>query len=261
MIPIEVILLDPFGFFLFFTTWVLFVFLMIVFMKTPAWTFLTSKFIVLNPGDDKVLKFRRGKRTGNMIHSKKYGYTMLDSNEVYIEQKSKKPCTIAPEGFAIPINLKMAEIVGRLKELGIRNWQQLMGIFQRYQEILQKRLEKNPKENPSDADKYTINVAQSIPLSNVVDYFNRNERSDYIESEIQRRTATEIMSQIKGTSQTLKILLIVGIVAFIVIVGFSIAMTALEGRGGEEVIPISQVKEILQAPQIITGETSGTALE
>lgn len=258
-IPWEIILFSPLGFTLFISVWILFVFLLIILMTTPALTFFVAKLrkriIVINPGEDKILKFKSAKKYGSLAHIKKQGYYMIDPNDVYLEGGSKIPITIAWGNFAIPINIKMAKLAEKLKTLGIKNWQVLMNWFTNVQNTYAQKYKENPGEEPEEIN---INLlGESVPLDVVVDYFNRNERSDFIESEIQRRTATVIMQKLGAGANMVKWIMAIGILIMLVFVGYAIFQTTI---GAEQSIPLADLRELLQSPKVITQET-GTALK
>lgn len=256
-IPAIIILLHPLGLSLFIGLLSMLVFLIIIFAKTPAWSFfwasLRKRMLIINPREDKILKFQTGKKEGSMVHVKNQGYYLIDPNDIYMESGSKLPASIAFGNFAIPINLKMAKIAERLQMMGIKNWEYLM----EYVKLIQEQIAKNPNPNPVDANPVINILGESVPIATAIDYFNRNERSDFIESEIQRRTATELMKKVGAGANMLKWIIGVGILILLVFVGYAIFSTALAGT---QSIPIPELKELLATPRVVT-ESTGTALE
>lgn len=255
-IPAEVIIMHPVGLFMFVWIWILFAFILVIFIKTPAWTFLTAKFIILNPSEDRTLRIQKGKKHGSLAHVKKTGYYVIDPDDVYIEPKSKKPVTVAFGNFAIPINIHMAKLVETLHGWGLKNWRDLANYILALRTWHEKEKKKNPDKKMEDP---TITfMGTSVPVSIVSDYYNRNERSDFIESEIQRRTASVVMSKLNQSGNILKWILVVGIVAFILLIGFSAVQTmAPSGSGGG--ISIEQLQEIINAPSKVVSE--GTSIQ
>jgi len=258
-IPFEIILLTPLGFTLFLSVWILFVFLMIIFMTTPAWTFfwakLRKRIMVINPGEDKILRFKPAKKYGSMAYVKKQGFYLIDPHDIYLEAGSKIPTTITFGRFAIPINIKMAKVADRLKELGIKNWQHLMTWFASINKAYKEEFDKNPEAEPEEIN---VNIlGESVPLDVSVNYFNRNERADFIESEIQRRTAYEASRKVGQGANMLKWIIIIGVFIMMVFVGYAIFETAI---GAERSIPLSQLPDLLGTQRVIS-ETTGTGLK
>jgi len=257
-IPWDLILFSPLGFSMFLTAWIQFLFLLIILMKTPALTFflasLRKRMILINPRGDRRIEFKRAKRYGNLAHVKNQGYYLIDPNDVY--NAGGSPAMIAFGRFAIPINLKMAKIAERLRDLGIKNWEYMMKWIQNIQDKEAKNQEKNPGSNPKK--EVVVNLlGESVPIHVAVDYFNRNERADFIESEIHRRTANEIMKQTNSGRDMMKWIIGVGILIMMVFVGYAIFQTAIAGSGGSVSLPAG-VEELLKTPRVIS---EGTALD
>lgn len=190
---------------------------------------------------------------------------MADPHDVYVESVSKVPVTIAWSNFAIPINLKMAKLGEKLKEMGIRNWQHLMGFVEHLRESMEIK-KKDLVDKPEKDDvpgTFTINLlGETVPIDVAVDFFNRNERSDYIEAEIQRRTASESLKKISPAADIMRWLIILGV--FIILVSIGLTMYQ-SGTGGSGVsFTPSQFKELMSGPAKVVsnpGTNVGTSLQ
>jgi len=112
--------------------------------------------------------------------------------------------------YSISINPKMAASADRLKKIGIMNHQDL------------KDLVESLKEKGEEMELNLI--GETVNVATVLDYFSRDDRSDSIESEIQRRGAAEAAQKMGGNTgdifkyaMILAILMIAGAVAYVMI--------------------------------------------
>ena len=250
--PFEIVLLSPTGLILFILTWVLGFFGFFLVIKTPALKFLFGKLMVINIGENRVLNFVKGKPEGSLIFVKKRGYYIGDPNNVYIEGVSRKPIMLTYGENAIPIDPKMADVADRLGGMGIKNNDDLNNLIINIQNY--------NKENPNDAGNFEINVlGESVPADKILNYFNRNERADLIEAEINRRTASEVMKKLNQGGEVFKWIIGVGIVIMMVFVGYAIFSSAM-GAGTK--VDISELKNIFQTVKVVssTANVTGTGL-
>lgn len=236
------VLLTPIGFSLFLLVWMLCIILFIILLKTPALVFLVAmlskKSVIVNPTDSKLLSFLLATPQGSLNHVKGKGYYIVDPDDVYIESRSKTPMSINYGKFAISINPKMAKVVEKLKSAGIRNYNDLVNLIE------------DMKAKGEDMN--VIVMGESINLSKIVDYFARDERGDFIESEIQRRTAAQVMKKL-GAGDIFKWAVILVIVAIGLAFAYAI-VTSLGGGGGGAGTPLPGI------PTVITNVTAGTGL-
>lgn len=74
-VSLMTVIMTPYGFGLFLLNWILFISLLIVLFRTPALLFLVASLrksiVVINPGEDRVLRFQRGKKMGSLIYVKR----------------------------------------------------------------------------------------------------------------------------------------------------------------------------------------------
>jgi len=193
-------------------------FILILCTRTPALKFLRAsmggKSIIINPLENKYLTFLESERKGSMLYVKKHGFYMANSADVYIEEKSKVPCIVAYGNFGPSLNLKMVKLTEKLGELGIKNY---IDLISNYEAV---------RKEKGSAKKYVFKLhGESIPFDDVVNYFGRNERADYIEAEIQRRTANQLMDKLKEGLPILKWVIPVGVLIILVAIAYQIFMS------------------------------------
>lgn len=182
-------------------------------IRTPAMKFFLAgmgkKLILVNPRENKYLDFYGASIYGNLAHVKDKGFYIIESKDVFIEKDSKVPMAITYSVFGIPINPEMAEATSQLKELGVKNYTEMIDLA-----------------NNLKADKKVLNLnilGKTVNLDSIVDYFGRDERSDFVEAEIQRRGAVDMIKKINQPENIFKwavigaILLIAGALAYTMI--------------------------------------------
>jgi hypothetical protein len=186
-----------------------FIILIYLIAKTPALKFLkaslTHRMMLIHPRENHYIEFIPAKATSSLAYVKGRGYYLTDPKHVFIEGTSKVPCAIVYGNFALNLDLKMAKLAERLKDMGIRY----------YDEILKLR-----DELVKRGQTLIINLlGESIDVSEAINYFNTSERSDFIEAEIQRRTASQVMQRLRQPGDLLKW----AIIGMILMIGAAIA--------------------------------------
>ena len=269
MIPWQLVVLHPFGLFLLLSSSLFFFLLVFIVWKTPAMAFLKASIlrrtILINPLENRRLDIKTSKMYGSLAHVKSKGYYIIDPNDVFIEGKSKTPVAIVYGNFGISINPEMSKLAQRLQEMGIRNYPELMNAM--VEEVPAKEAYRrgliSRKEYEENKDKmYTVPremgeikiMGESVPVHNVVDYFARDERADFIESEIQRRTAAQTMAKLSKTGDLFKWAVILAVILIAGALAYNIIM---QGRGEQA----QHVGGLVGAgARIITQNATGTAL-
>jgi len=231
------IIFDPLGQILFtggFISWVL---LFMGAIKSPMLAFLkaalTKRMVIINPNKNRMLSFEVGKSTGSLTYVNPKGFFLIDPRDVYIAKVSKIPAAIVYSNFGISINTKMAAAKEKLKELGIHNYTQLMAYL--------KLLEDKSK---AEGKKFTVKMnvlGESIDLSSIINYFNRNERSDIIESEIQRRTAVQLMQKVGEGKTIIKWVMVAGVFIILAAIGYRMII-----QSGGIAATSSQIEAVVQ---------------
>jgi hypothetical protein len=259
-----------------FTIWFI---LFLVTLRTSAFQWLSASFgkshIIINPMENKYLEFIPAKLSGSLGFIKDKGFYLTDPSDTYIEGKSKVPVTISYGNFALPIDPKQAAVSSRLAELGIKNYVDLVNYvaairgvsaeqlkkIEEERAALIKKMEEDPKHAKHYADKIeklnklNPNVqmpevklwGESVPLDNILNYFGKDERSDVIESEIQRRTAAQQMLKLGGAENILKWAVFI----LIILIGAGLLYTFINmggshTSGGSSLIPKIPLPNSLQ---------------
>lgn len=238
-----------------FLTWI---YLVIVFWKTPALTFLSAslgkKLVIINPKENKLLTFKPSTLMGGLSYVKGQGYYIEDHDDIYIEEKSKVPVAMNYGTHSHSINPEMAEATGFLDSIGIKNHEQLKNLRKRMQEDIDKRydefVKKEEKKKGFDPTKLppkpipTITIlGKSTPLDKVVNYFSTSDKSTDIESEINRRTAAQALAKTGLKSEALKWVVMLGIFMVCAAIAYVIILQAQ---------PI--IREVIkEAPKVVTG--------
>lgn len=237
-VPWELIIFNPFGFALFLGFWLCLAFVLILFWKTPAFTFLRAsmgkKLLLINPDLNRMLTFRIAKPVGSLAYVKKRGFYILDPNDVYIERGTKIPMALAFGEYGITINPRATKFAERLKDLGIKNYTQLINFA-------------NALKTTGQTASFKL-LGETCSIDQVVDFFNRNERADYTEAEIQRRTASATLQKLPhGPGDALKWIIIFGVFILVVAVAWAIIqqggasqITNAVNTAGRVIQPISQ---------------------
>lgn len=216
----------------------------VILWKTPALQYIKAvlggKMMLPVFGEDKILRFVPVKKTIGGLAETKYGYYNIEPNDIYFESKSKVPMALAFSNFAYSINPKMMQIIKKLKESGLRNFNEIESFYKRLQKQ-GKDLEleigdKDKKETEFLSSvvemfkggikefKEAVNpiLGHSLNLSDIVYYFKANDRSDLIESEIQRRNIATIK---RSGADNMKWLILVGI--FIILLAVALYIFSL----------------------------------
>lgn len=256
-VPIELVFLSPLGLTLFFGLWASIIFLFILMIKTPALAFLKASFkkrvMILNPAEDRFLRFKPAERMGALLHVKDQGYYLSDPNDVFFEKISKVPMVVAYGNHSIPINSEMAGAVDKLQLLGIQNNDDLneflLGMKQDYDEWFKK----NPGVNPAAYPVPEIQIlGQTVSLDKIHNYFNRNDRADLIEAEINRRTASQELKKVEGNSGSSKWLIAFGVMIFCGLLGLAIYNSTVNSSGGSNSVNINQLKDLLAPLRVVS---------
>jgi hypothetical protein len=211
------------------------IFLIIFILTTPAWSFFVArmrkKIILIHPRQNRYAEIIAADRYGNLAYVKNHGYYLLDPKHVYIEPKSKLPVAVVYGNIGITIDPKAAEVVDVMNSFGISNY-----------EALKELIEKNKKENKPTL--VTI-WGETVDLEDIERYFASTERSDFIEAEIQRRTAAQVIQKLRTPENWFKW----AIILVIILIGAAIAYVMIhQGTAG------SIVEGIKSATSGITGQ-------
>jgi len=190
--------------------------LFIVITKSPAGAFFETmgggKMILFNPKANKYATFQVAERKGSLSYVKGQGYYVINPNHVYIESISKTPIAIVQDNFALSMDVKTDVLVAELQKMGIENYDDLIKQY-----VYLKDKMENDKE-PA----FMLN-GETITFANVINYFGSNERSDWIEVEIDRRTVAEAMKKAGMGTDFMKwaafiaLIIVAGVLAFVMI--------------------------------------------
>ncbi|MHA1302755.1 MAG: hypothetical protein ACTSPI_03525 [Candidatus Heimdallarchaeaceae archaeon] len=227
-LPWQVILLSPLGLTLSGLCFLLFIFLYMLIMRTPAMTFFKAgfgkKMILINPDEDKRIVFRIANKDSDMAYVKKKGYYIIDPAHVHMESSSKIPCAITYSSFSESIDPTGGEYAEKLKDMGINNYVELIQKY--YDEIPAEEMLKSgriTKEQYDEAPNKTYTfpkkehpklkiMGKSVSFDRIVQYFSKNTRADLIESKIQHRiSAIKLEKMGADTSKVFKWAVILGV--------------------------------------------------
>ena len=213
------------------------IFLILLSIKTPAWTFLKASLgkrnIIINPRENGYISFVAGKPYSMLSYVKGEGFYLTNPSDRYIEAKSKVPCFINYGRFAFSVSPQFALIAKKLREMGIKNWEQLKKAYKNELKGKFFMLESQPiswdwiyREIESagikDWSKPFRILGESVSFDHVVDYFGRNERTDLIEAEIARREAAATMQKLKSPENIFKWAVILAIIIIAAAIGYFI---------------------------------------
>jgi hypothetical protein len=212
--------------------------LIIFILTTPVWSFFVArmrkKIILIHPRQNRYAEIIAADRYGNLAYVKNHGYYLLDPKHVYIEPKSKLPVAIVYGNIGITIDPKAAEVVDVMSSFGISNY-----------EGLRQAIEKGRKEK---SNKIMI-WGETVDLEDIERYFASTERSDFIEAEIQRRTAAQVIQKLRTPENWFKW----AIILVIIMIGAALAYVMIhQGAAG------SIVEGIKSATSGITGQPPTT---
>jgi hypothetical protein len=215
------------------------VLLIVLILTTPAWSFFVArmrkKIILIHPRQNRYAEIIAADRYGNLAYVKNHGYYLLDPKHVYIEPKSKLPVAVVYGNIGITIDPKAAEIADVMNSLGISNYE---GLKQAIEEGKKKGLDK------------IIIWGETVNLEDIENYFASTERSDFIEAEIQRRTAAQVIQKLRTPENWFKW----AIILVIIMIGAAIAYVMIQqGTAG------SVVEGIKSVTSGITGQPAAPA--
>jgi hypothetical protein len=190
-------------------------------ITTPAWSFFVArmrkKIILIHPRQNRYAEIIAADRYGNLAYIKNHGYYLLDPKHVYIEPKSKLPIAVVYGNIGITIDPKAAEVVDVVNQFGISNYEALRELIERYKE----------EDKPP-----TITIwGESVSLEEIENYFASTERSDFIEAEIQRRTAFQVIQKLRTPENWFKW----AIILVIIMIGAAIAYVIVTSGGGSTI--------------------------
>lgn len=249
-VPWELIIFNPVGFAFFLSFWVCFVFILVIFWKTPAFTFLKAslgkKLLLAIPNENRFWDFMIAKPSGGLGYVKKKGYYVIDSKDVFIEHGSKIPIALCYGIYGMTIAPGSTKYAEQLERKGIKNYKSLMAFMKLKQDQFQEFIKalgtlddktKQKKINDWLDKNWTLNIlGETCSFDKVIDYFNRNEHADYTEAEIQRRNATTILARLpKGPGDVLKWIIAVGVLLILVAFAFAI----IQQGGGQQVSAVA----------------------
>lgn len=167
-----------------------------------------------------------------LAYSKKRGYFFVNPEHVYVEHRSGKPIVIAPSILGKTVDPKKIQFIDSLKDLGIRNYDDLLefiGDEEGKEKTIKVKVErevgegKNKKkqlieEEMKAGDLLAHIGGQSISLGELVDYFSEQMPADLQESKIQHRVTVETIKNKKRDIALyvvlLAIIMVAGAVAF-----------------------------------------------
>jgi hypothetical protein len=194
--------------------------LIIFILTTPVWSFFVArmrkKIILIHPRQNRYAEIIAAERYGNLAYVKNHGYYLLDPKHVHIEPKSKLPIAVVYGNIGITIDPKAAEVADVMNSFGISNY-----------EGLKQAIEEGKKKN---LDKIMI-WGETINLEDIEKYFASSERSDFIEAEIQRRTAAQVIQKLRTPENWFKW----AIILVIILIGAAIAYVMITSGGGSAV--------------------------
>ncbi|RLE45204.1 hypothetical protein DRJ16_00060 [Candidatus Woesearchaeota archaeon] len=228
------------------------VLLLYLLLKTPAWAFLKASLrkrpVLIHTKENNYVEFIVPKPFGSLAFVKKRGYYLIDPKDVYIEQTSKVPTALVYGNFALTLNLKVAKLAQTLKKLGIKFYEDLVK--------LRENLEKKDQS-------LKINLlGESVDLREAEDLFNKSERSDFIEAEIQRRTSYIAAKKLRTAGDIFKWAVVLIIIMIGAALAYGIVVTV---AGSQTVVP--QMSKIIaptppqQAPPPVQNTTQGVVIE
>lgn len=208
--------------------------LILILLKTPAWKFfkagLRHRMILIHPRETHYIEFVDTNPKSSLAYVKNKGYYLVDPRHVYVEGKSKVPCSIVYGNFALSLNPKMAKIAEWLKSQGLRYYEDLQKLIEGMKELQGTVLIKI--------------LGESVDMNDMINYFSSTERSDIIEAEIQRRTASQVMAKLRQPGDLIKF----AVVALIIMVGLAITFAIVAQVLGMQT-PFSGV--VQQASKVI----------
>jgi len=232
------------------------IFIAFIFLKTPAGAFLRASMgrrnVIVNPTEHGYLNFLVAAPLSRFsVAKKKKVSTFFSTNpeDRYTEGKSKVPCYINYGKFSFSLKPRTAFIMRKLKEEGITNWAELQNFMEKLEKEKQNPnevvLKLNPKtsmtiteiadhldshgfKNIKNWDQPIHFAGESIDFDNIDMMYAENQRGDVIEAEIQRRTAAEIIKRLGMGGDVAKLLIVAGIVIFIIMIGFTVALNAID---------------------------------
>ena len=214
------------------------IFLFMLLTKTPAWKFfkasLGHKLVLIHPKENKYIDFITPKTYSSLAFVKGRGYYAIDPKHVYIEGKSKVPCAIVYGNHAVTLDLTMADITSRLSSFGVKSADGLQKIMDSLK---------------ATGQALKINIfGESIDASTAMDYFNTSERSDFIEAEIQRRTAAQIIQKLRGPGDIFKWAVILIIVMIGAVLAYGMLTSILGNTGVQPTNYITSAAKVISNP-------------
>lgn len=217
-----------------------FVILMYLVLKTPALKFLKAslfgRMILIHPKENRYIDIEAVKLHSCLAQVKGRGYYVIQPKDVYLESTSKVPCALVYGNFALNIDLKMADVAQKLRELGVKFYDEIMK--------LKEELEKSGKSLQIKL------LGESVDISEIVDYFNTSERSDFIEAEIQRRTASQIIAKLRTPGDIFKW----AVILVIIMIGAVLAYGMLQSILGSRPTLVEQAARVIM-PQVPPNQT------
>jgi len=227
-LPWQVIILSPLGLTISGLCFILFLFLYLLILKTPAMTFFKAGFgkrmILINPDEDKRIVFRIAKKDSDMAYIKNRGYYIIDPGHVHIESSSKVPCAMTYGLFAESIDVTGGEYAEKLKDNNVMNYVEMLQKY--YDEVSAEDMLKTGRITKEEYDQapektYTFPkekspelkiLGKTISFDRIVQYFSKNTRADLIESKIQHRiSAIKLEKMGADTSKIFKWAVILGV--------------------------------------------------
>jgi hypothetical protein len=224
------------------------IFLIIFILTTPAWSFFVArmkkKIILIHPRQNRYAEIIAADRYGNLAYVKNHGYYLLDPKHVYIEPKTKLPVAIIYGNIGITIDPRAAEVVDVMNQFGISNY-----------EALKELIERHKKEEKPTA--ITI-WGESVGLEEIENYFASTERSDFIEAEIQRRTAAQVIQKLRTPENWFKW----AIILVIIMIGAAIAYVMITSGGGSTIShTIQSIAGGISGQPAIPGNATGVIVK
>lgn len=221
------------------------IFNFIVITKVPFSAFLKAsrkgRILLIHPDERRKMKFTVGQLKGSAVETK-YGFYDINPNDVFIEEKSKSPVAIVYGMMAPSINPILGGIVRAIKRKNINNYDDL---------------EKYAKDHPGAEIKINEDEEpKSIPVQEVVKYFNRNDRADLMEAEHQFRIAQTYVQRETDWNKWIKVIIALSVFLIFAAIGYAI-IVQMGGLGGNEALSqaIQQLTETTRVlrQQNVTG--------
>jgi len=203
-------------------------FLIFLILRTPALDFLKASFkkkmLLIHPRQDRYAEIISVDRFGNLAYIKNHGYYLINPNHVFIEPKSRTPIAIVYGNLGVTVDPKVANAAELLaKTYGVSNFLELKALIDEM------------RKNKVQAIKL---LGETVNLEDLEKYFASTERSDFIEAEIQRRTAAQVIQRLRTPENWFKWAIILAVIMIAAAVAYVIITS---GSGGQAMQAIQSI--------------------